>query len=352
MATIEKVAGGYRARVRKKGQDVSRTFARKAQAQAWAADIERELAEGVQAGKTLADAIERYRDEVTPTKRGARWEHVRLTKFLRDLDFADEMLTGITVPTIAQWRDDRLKEVQGSSVRRELTLLSSVFEQARREWQWIKTNPCRDVRKPQSNPHRTRRVSDDEIERVLIALGYDSDAPAESKSAQTAVAFLFALETAMRQGEILVMQRDHVDFDRRVALLPKTKNGHARTVPLTQRALSLLRQLPEQGAEFFQLSSSSCDALFRKYVRRAGVQDLHFHDSRREATSRLAKQVDVLTLAKITGHRNISELLTYYQTDMADVARELQTTTQPEREDTGDRQHTETGSQGGPSSGR
>lgn len=326
MATIEKVAGGWRARIRRKGQDRSATFSKRAQAQAWAAEAEVEISSGVATGKTLADAIIRYKDEVSPGKKGHKWETVRLTKFLRDLPFAGELLSAVTVPVVAQWRDDRLTEVQGSSVRREMNLLSSVFEQARREWQWVKSNPCRDVRRPPENPHRTRRVSQDEIERICLALGYEEGASApDSKSAQVAVAFLLAIETAMRAGEILALERSRVDLSRMIAELPKTKNGHARTVPLTLKACVLLESMSSEGQRFFQLSPSSLDALFRKYVKQAAVDDLRFHDSRREATSRLAKQVDVLTLARITGHRNISELLTYYQTDMAEVAQALQT---------------------------
>lgn len=73
----------------------------------------------------------------------------------------------------------------------------------------------------------------------------------------------------------------------------------------------------------FTVSSASADALFRKAKARALIEGLHFHDTRREATSRLAKKVDVLTLARITGHKDLRMLMIYYQTDMADVATTL-----------------------------
>lgn len=324
MATIEKVTGGWRARVRKKGVDKSVTFPKRAQAQAWAAEAEKELAEGLQTGKTLADALVRYRDEVSPTKRGHKWEYLRLQVWLRDLKMAQEPITAISVPMIAQWRDDRLKDVSGPTVRREMALMSSVFEIARREWQWLRVNPCRDVRRPQSNPHRTRRVSEDEIERVCFALGYEEGQRPENKSQQVAVAFLLAIHTAMRRGEILGLRRDEVDLASRTARLPRTKNGHARTIPLSEKAVSLLSLLPEQDDLFFDLTETSCDALFRKYRAKAGLPDLHFHDARKEATARLAKKLDVMDLAKVTGHRDLRMLLDcYYHPSAEEIAKKL-----------------------------
>jgi integrase len=107
----------------------------------------------------------------------------------------------------------------------------------------------------------------------------------------------------------------------RVAHLPKTKNGYARNVPLSSRAIEILAQLPDGESTLFNVAGASLDALFRKAKARAIIEDLHFHDTRREALSRLAKKVDVLTLAKISGHRDLRILSNvYYQTDMGEVA--------------------------------
>ena len=319
-----KVKGGWRGRVRVGQHDISEFFLRKAQADAWEHEKKQELKYGVTPDKTVAEALERYRDEVSPTKRGHKWEYIRLNAFLKNITWVDEPIASVTVPMIAKWRDDRLKDVSAPSVRREMGMLSSVFEIARREWQWIKTNPCRDVNRPPSNPHRTRRVSEDEIERICFALGYDATQPAESKAAETAVAFLLALETAMRLGEILGLRRQDVDLRRRVASLPRTKNGHARDVPLSGKSLELLRQLRSEDDRLFSVSPQSCDALFRKYVKRSGVENLHFHDARKEATARLAKKLDVMDLAKVTGHRDLRMLLDcYYHPSAAEIAEKL-----------------------------
>jgi len=117
---------------------------------------------------------------------------------------------------------------------------------------------------------------------------------------------------------------DRINFDRCVAHLPMTKNGTARDVPLSSRAIEILKLLVGRDQErVFTVASASADALFRKGKARAMIEELHFHDSRREAISRLSKKVDVLTLARITGHKDIRMLMIYYQTDMSEVAQRL-----------------------------
>lgn len=134
----------------------------------------------------------------------------------------------------------------------------------------------------------------------------------------------------MRAGEICSLKWENVDFDHATAFLPKTKNGFARTVPLSSMAVKILKCLEsvksESDPSVFQLKSASHDVIFRKMKNLAGLgdEDLHFHDTRREACSRLAKKVDVMTLAKISGHRDIKMLLnTYYAPDMTEVALQI-----------------------------
>lgn len=332
MATFEKRAGHWRVQVRRAGVSKSATFPTKAQAQAWAADIEREAIQVAAGGlptRSFRQALEKYRDEVSPTKRGSRWELIRINAFIGSskkvgtmADLLDKNLADMTAPMLVQWRDDRLKVVGAASVIREINLLSSIFETARREWHWLDASPLKDVRRPKQPPHRTRRISADEISRICLALGYDDAVDVTTVTQQVAVAWLLAIETAMRQGEALGLRWEYVG--ERVAHLPKTKNGHARDVPLSKRAVQLLTKLKGLDTErCFTLSSASCDVLFRRARDAAGVPDLHFHDSRREGTSRLSKKVDVLTLARITGHRDLKMLLVYYQTDMAEVASAL-----------------------------
>lgn len=136
-------------------------------------------------------------------------------------------------------------------------------------------------------------------------------------------AFRFAVETAMRAGEIVGLTEDTVDRETRVATLPRTKNGTARKVPLSMAALDLLGDLPKTDGPLFGLTSQQIDALFRKARDKAGIENLHFHDSRHEAITRLARKLDVLSLARIVGHKDIKMLMIYYNETAEDLAQRL-----------------------------
>lgn len=334
MASIQKVAKGWRVQIAVKGQRDSRVFSVKALAQEWAVKREAELRsiDGGMGSKThtVGDVLDQYQRDVSPTKRGARWEILRLELIGRKLvdgrPFRDIRLADLKASHIAAWRDQRAREVSGSSVSREMSLISHALEVARKEWGWIVTDPMKDVRRPPDNPPRERLISDKEIERVTLALGYQEGQPVALPSQRVAVAFLLAIETAMRSGEILGLTSYTVDFTKRVAHLPLTKNGGARDVPLSTRAIELLKMLPpvEEGQPLFALSAASRDALFRKAVKeKAGIADLTFHDTRHEAITRLAKKLQPLDLARMTGHTNLQELLTYYNESASSIALRL-----------------------------
>jgi integrase len=333
MASFRKTATGWRAELFVKGARDSRCFDTKAEAQAWALKRETEL-RSIGSGQgskthTVGDVLTEYRDKVSPTKRGERWEKLRLDligrKKIEGREFSTFKLADLRPTHIAAWRDARVREVSGASVSREMSLLSHALDVARREWGWIVHDPMKDVKRPESAPARDRLISQKEIESILLALGYQEGLPVSLTSQRVAVAFLFAIETAMRSGEILGLTCHTVDLGRRVAHLPLTKNGAARNVPLSSRALELLRMLPavEDGEPLFNLNDRSRDALFRKARDRAKIKGLTFHDTRHEAITRLAKKLQPLDLARVTGHTNLSELLTYYNETAEDIARRL-----------------------------
>ncbi len=338
MATYRKRGSAWRAEVAKNGVRRSATFDLKAQAVEWATRIEAEILAGklgtVKATKTLADAIDRYKTEVTPSKRGSRWETIRLDKFKRDLTFVGELIEQIAAEHIGGWRDLRLNAVAPSSVNREMNLLSAVFETARREWRWCATNPVREVRRPKNPKARDRRITDAEINVMLEKLGYQRGTTPTNVSMKVAVAFLFALETAMRAGEIVNLQWNRVFLDKKYVRLVDTKNEDSRDVPLSSVALKLLLLLPkekddEANSSCFGITGASLDALFRKarlnaIEKEPSVADLHFHDSRHEAITRLARKLDVLDLARMIGHRDLKSLMIYYNATATDIASRLE----------------------------
>jgi integrase len=324
MPTYRKRLGRWRVEVVRQGVRKSATFNTKAEASAWAAREESAILEGrrkATAGAwTMADALARYATDVSHSKRGARWEAVRLRMLSRD-PLASVRLRAMTGADLSAWRDRRLKVVAPGSVLREMNLLRSVLEAARRDWGWLAENPLRDVRRPAAPPHRDRRISDDEITRISLALGWDGGAPTTA-SAEVAVMFRLAIETGMRAGEIAGLTWARIDLAGKFVTLDRTKNGDARKVPLSSEAIRLLSLLPKR-ARVWMVSNGVRDALFRKARDRAGIVDLRFHDARHEAVSRLARRLDILDLARMIGHRDLGSLRIYYNPTATEIADRL-----------------------------
>lgn len=329
MARIVQRGKVWQASVARNKVRKSQSFPTKASAQAWAVQEEAKLLSvkrgSVPPGVTFGQLIERYRDEVVPAKRGEKWETTRINMILREDEIVKVHLTALDSTHVAAWRDRRLKTVQGSSVNREWTILAHACTTALKDWKWLQHNPFREATRPAGNPARTRRPAAKETAALLHALSCDPHAAPTTKIARVGFAYLFAIETAMREGEIANLLWS--DLKGRVAHLRKTKNGDERDVPLSKEALRLLSMLPrlvDADGPAFQLTAAQIDSLFRIAKDKALVDDLHFHDTRREALTRMAKKVDVLTLAKISGHRDLRILLnTYYRPDMQDVAASL-----------------------------
>lgn len=343
MATFRKrAAGRWRVEIKLAGVRESATRATKAEAAAWARQREADILahrQGRIVARSVRQALSRYASEVSPTHRGARWEQLRLAKLSRSLPFIDRPLAEIRTADVAEWRDaaiagtltDRAEDGEASprpalapaSVRREMVLLRSVFEQARKEWGWLRDNPMAGIRWPSAGRPRQRRLPGHDLERLLLALDYSVGAAPTRPPHWVAVAVLLAVETAMRAGELCGLTWPAVDLAARVATLPRTKNGDAREVPLSSAAVALLDGLPRDGPRVLQVSAKSLDVLFRRARDRAGILDLHFHDTRAEALTRLAAKVDVLTLARIAGHRDLKSLSVYYRESAADIARRI-----------------------------
>ena len=320
MAYIRKRKGGWRAEVERLGVRQSQTFATKAAAEAWARQIESDLLarkRGALPRYTVAQAFEKYAHEVSPNKKGAAWEVKRLTAFSRD-PWAGKLLQDLTATDLAKWRDKRLQGISGGSVRRDMTVLRSVFKIAIREWQWIDSSPMDGLTIPPENKPRTRRITWREVRAQCRALQYKTG-QVQTKSQQVALAFLLGLRTAMRAGEILGLTPQSVDLVGRVAHLVDTKNGEDRDVPLSRAAIRLLKSW---GG--WTVDSSSMDALFRKARVKAGLSGFTFHDSRAEALTRMSSKLDPFELARVSGHKDLSLLLArYYRKEASEIALKL-----------------------------
>lgn len=327
MPTFRKRGDKWRVEIRRRGVYRSGTFYTRAEAREWATAIEREIDTGKHRERstaTLGDAFKRYAREVSPTKKGRRWEQVRLTMLQRD-PLSDIRFRDITPDLLTKWRDTRLNAVTAASVNRDLALMSAVFATAQKPWGLIDHNPIKDVKRLREPPHRDRRITDDEIRRICWALGFNGSV--HTKSDEVAVAFLLALETAMRLGELTGIQRRNI-FPRHVRLAD-TKNSDRRDVPLSREAIRLIGLLPNTGQRLFTVSAGSASTLFRKARDRAKIEGLTFHDSRHEACTRLARKIDALDLARMIGHRDLKSLLVYFNPRPAEIAERLDAAASP-----------------------
>ena len=304
------------------GRRRSATFDTKRQAQAWVAEMVTKGTGVAIATGTLRELSSRYKSEVSETKRGAHWEVIRLDMYAREYaDLFDRKLTTIQREDIEQVIKDRLKQVKPSTVNRDLNLISNVFKYGRR-WRMMSHDPMTDIKRPKDPPPRDRRVSEAEEAMLLQAMSYSDDMPVSSQRQKVAIAFLIALETAMRQGEIAKTKWSDVHIDERYIFLPHTitKTAVSRNVPLSARAIELIGRLDHDKETMLGVSAGVVSTMFRAAVANCGIDNLTFHDARHEATTRLAGKLQVLDLARVTGHRDIKQLMTYYNKDARELA--------------------------------
>lgn len=257
---------------------------------------------------TAAELLERYIREVCPSHKGGESEIYRLRRMLREEAFLFKALAQLCTEDLQDFITDRLTEVAPSTVDRDLDVLRQALNYASDVWKVAPSeSPFTGLRRPKYFNERDRRLVGNELDRILLAARLGDNPWYEP-------IILLALETAMRRSEILGMRWEHVDFDGRSVLLPVTKNGRSRKVPLSSFAMAILNDLPRESDRVFPVTANALKlAWSRRILPKAGVEDLHFHDLRHEATSRLAESglYTLIELQAVTGHRDTRMLLRY-----------------------------------------
>lgn len=330
---------------------ITKNFKTKQGARRYAAEME--LAPAERSSKVLLSAlIDQYITERTSQKRAKREEEIRL-KRLQKNKLAEMPLSSITKETIQKYIAQRLTEkayrkdepVSPATVRREMVTISDVFNFAV-DLGMIEANPCHGVSKPKNSEHRERIASDDDIQKLFAASGWDGVSVPRSDTELTVAAFLLSCRTGMRSGEMLRIERSWIDGN--VIHLPQeaTKTLSRRDVALSTSALEVLNLILEIGFKpriFGDMSDRQRDVLFRKVIERADLgpvkdsegrlikEGLHFHDGRATFATWAASpdpdtgapRLDVLALAKQTGHKNLKMLARYYRASAEEIARRL-----------------------------
>ena len=310
MAYIRKFRNGWRAEVQKHGERTSKVFETKRDAQKWALETEAQLdAANGSAGMTFGQASEKYLATVVPEKADSAldWERSRIAEMLEFFG-PNTPLVQITSIRLGEWRDERQRHVSGSTVIRQFSILRSLFRTATVEWKVLSSNPCVGVRMPEHNPARHQLWEWQLIKRVLRS-------QREGRMLEVVHAFHIALHTGMRLNEILAAK-----VVGRVAILARDKNSGKASAPVKV-------PLARKGAELFRLyqpftiSPDHASAMFSRLTRELLIEDLTFHDSRASALTWLSRRVDVMTLARISRHKNLKILMeTYYRESIEDIA--------------------------------
>lgn len=312
----------YQVQVRLKGElPMVETFNRLTDAKKWAGDTESALRKGdllVNEGDrtTLAEALQRRLNELGD-KTGKR-ERDRLKAWKRH-PLAKRYLSKLRGTDFATYRDGRRAEGKAeNTIAIELKAISKLYKIASRDWgmEGLK-NPIKNVTMPGPSNKRKRRLAPDEETKLLAEL---------RKTPYMAPLAELAIETAMRQGELLSLTWGNVDTQRRIAYLPKTKNGDSRDVPLSTRAIAIIEALPrpiKDDAPLFPVSQQHVIRTFKEACTAAKIANLKFHDLRHEAASRICGRFPLQEAMAITGHRTAQMLARYYHPKAEELARKL-----------------------------
>ncbi len=323
MASFRFRSNRWQARVQRKGQkDLAKSFINKPDAEKWARSIEIEIDRGTFintdfAQKTLfKEILQKYLDDVAPNMRSADNQIIRVRKLMKH-PIAEINMAHLSPKHIADYRDERLKMIKPNTVIRELAVLSSIINHARREWGLNIINPVTMIKKPSSSQGRDRILNDEELDRLFIQL--------EKVSPWYKPLVEFALETAMRRGELMSLLWLNINFEKSVAFLPLTKNGDSRYIPLSTKAIKILKTLPRDiEGRVFPLNKQTVSILFLRAARRAKLSDIHFHDLRHMAITRLASIFsNPMEIAVISGHKSLSMLKRYTHIKAEDLVRKL-----------------------------
>lgn len=321
MGTIRKRNGKFQAQIRRDGvPPLSKTFTMKKDAVVWVRGIEARIDAGevnVAAPKaiSLADLIKRYSQEITPQKKGRDTEQRRLSRLLRD-SIAITPLSKLTSAKLAEFRDRRINDGVRAA-QYDLILIKHCIKIARLDWGVsMPNNPVDNIRIPNGIKRRERRLLEGEYEALR-------EAAQHCKNLLIWPMIDFAIETAMRRSEILALRWENIDRKFTIATLPDTKNGSKREVPLTGKAKQVLKSLSIQGDHVFPTSDFAVRHAWDRLVKRAGIENLRFHDLRHEAVSRFFEMgLSVPEVASISGHKDYRMLASYTHINLVDLQSE------------------------------
>jgi len=321
----------YRVRVYHKSKVVAdATFDTKAEADDFEIDTKAKVRAGTYVNKsaaenmTLSEALDEYNETESKAKKDAYAREVSQARQIKKYPIAKLPLASIKSADIAKFRNQRSKDVGANSVRLALALISDLFSIAIKEWKMdYLTNPVLLITKPSvKKTQRDRRLLSGEYDRLMES--------AVRYGGTMQYIIPFAVETAMRCGEIASIECDDIDFENKIVHLYDTKNNDSRDVPLSSTAYGIIKSVADMDYNpVFNMTAPAISKAFRRICKRARdidgkedepIVDLHFHDLRHEATTRLfEKGLSTEQVKAITGHKTYSMLARYTHLKASDL---------------------------------
>jgi integrase len=318
MAEAKKRGDKYRLVVMIRGQRHSGTFDTKQEAKDWEASLRVAHKKDpdsplIKKRYKLADAVDRYLETVSVTKRDAEeWERRRFNDLIDQ--FPGYYMDTITSDHISKWRDKLLKRVSGSTVNRYFNLYSNLFTVAGKEWRWVKENPFHFVKRPKENPPREQVWRWQQIKQILR-----EGQKRGGKYAQVTQAFHIALRTGMRLQEALAAPANHFPLVKVVSIKKRKEDRRPINIPLTYQGNRVVKK-----SMLFTVSANEASTLFCKLRKQIGINDLEFKDSRATAFTLMAKRMPVHVLQRISRHKDINLLTSvYYRATAEEIAATL-----------------------------
>ena len=325
MATIRKRKNKWEVQIRIRGyKNISKSFLYREHAFKWARETEIKVEKGIyQELRDLhsikfKDLVNRYLIEISPTKKSYPKEKYTIGQLLRD-PIVNLSITALTTYKLVEYRNRRLKRISAPTVNREISLISSVLTKAQELWSVnLSVNPARNLKRLKENKSRSKRLTAQEFMQLVNACN-------KSKCIWLKSLFSLAIETGMRRGELLSLTRDMINLNKRIIFLKDTKNGSARTVPLSEKAIHEIKSLPVSfNRKIFPISISSFRFYWKQAKNRANIVDFRFHDCRHEAISRFfEKGLSIPEVALISGHKDVRMLFRYTHLKAEDILRKL-----------------------------
>lgn len=317
MATIRrrerKKGTVWQVQVRLAGHEhVSKTFESREEAVSWARRMEGQIEsrrDKPRSERDLGEAIGRYLDTVEPHKAEST-RHSRKHRFeWWYKHHGTKLLSELTPDVIAEARDHLdQRGLSPATVNRYLTALSAVMRYAAEDWGWIDANPVSKVRRLPEGQGRVRYLEQGEIKTLLEEC--------RKEGHELHLLVLMALATGMRRGELLSITWDQVDLQRRLIVLPDTKTGERRGIPISGALLEAIRDYPRRLDS--DLLFPSCETWWalrqpwEEALARAKIEDFRFHDLRHTTASHLAMNgATPHEIADVLGHKTLAMVRRY-----------------------------------------